>query len=113
MKHLIILTALLAGACAARESDFLAMCQAEVAAKPIPPRVAAVLTTEAQQSSYRAGSVRICQTYRAGMARLQQQESRAMVAAVIFGAASDALAEHNFYVYDVPRAARYLRRNGR
>lgn len=40
-----------------------------------------------------------------------RRERGAMIVAILFGAASNALAEHNFYVYEVPRARRYLERS--
>jgi hypothetical protein len=39
----------------------------------------------------------------------RNREIAAMATAIILGAGSDALAQHNFYVYRVPEARRYLR----
>lgn len=110
MKIVVLMLTLLIAACAPQPADFLAVCQAEDAAQPIPPRVAAVLVTEEQQASYRAGSIRICQTYHAGRARLQQQEGRAMVAAIVLGAASDALFVNNLQRDPLNTLAPYRRR---
>jgi hypothetical protein len=60
----------------------------------------------------RAARLRSCMFSGALLANIEirrrNQEVGAMAAAIVLGAASDAMAEHNFYVYDVPRARRYL-----
>lgn len=111
MKRAIVFGLLAITACAPQREDFAEVCQAEETAKPIPPRVAAVLTSEESRASYLRSNVYACQSLRHGLARSAHQARWAPAVAIVLGSASDALATHNFYVYRVPEARRYLERN--
>lgn len=63
--------------------------------------------TEEQLARNRERQVSLCMEHEAANERGRQA---APILAIVFGAGSAALAEHNFYVYEVPRARRYLGR---
>lgn len=63
--------------------------------------------SEDRIASVRQESAKRCMEWEAANERGRQA---APALAIIFGAGSAALAEHNFYVYEVPRARRYLSR---
>jgi hypothetical protein len=107
MKRLILL--LLVAGCAPKPEDFTEACRLEQEARSIPPAVAAVLN-ESQLRSYVQTNIEVCAEFRVTDALRERNRRWAPAVAIVFGAASDALATHNFYVYRVPEARRYLSR---
>jgi hypothetical protein len=109
MRRLILLAVLLIPACAPKPEDFTAACRAEQPRYNWSPQSRARLT-EAQIEAFHESDIRTCASNRSWAARREHRDRWAPAVGIVLGAASSALAEHNFYVYDVPRARRYLSR---
>lgn len=110
MKYSLVLLLALAGCHPPGPTpQMLADCRAEVDATRSPPSPLNNGGPEhdAQWHEQRIG---FCASTRNLSRVIENDRRNALVTGIILGAASSALAEHNFYVYDVPRAARYLRR---
>ena len=107
MKRLtVLLMVLLSANCAPRPVPVEPEAFMEACADD--PRVRSSVTESERQFRTRS-----CAFIRATLVNYQAErawrENRARATAIVFGAAGDALSEHNFYVYDVPNAAQYLR----
>jgi hypothetical protein len=107
----LLIVGLVASGCATPRVDFAEECRAEVAVRPIPPN----LRDEEQIRAHQDVLVRICESTRRAISRADtrdQNEQTLMPAiAILFGAASQSLATHNFYVYRVPEARRFISRS--
>lgn len=107
-KILSLLAALMIVGCASTDpTDYTDVCN-EIATRDAnrPPLAGLPNSEEIFQVLHRG-----CVRNQIMFARNRNRELGAMGVAIVFGAASDALATHNFYTYRVPEARRYLEGN--
>lgn len=103
----LLVTLLIVGCASIDQNDYTEICN-EIATRDVnrPPPGGWSNPEETFQRLHQG-----CVRNQIMFAHNRNRELGAMGAAIVFGAASDALATHNFYTYRVPEARRYLEGN--
>lgn len=110
MRSLILVALLIVAACAQpTPADFTADCTRDVQNRQFADHDRAWLTPESE-ARLRARLIQTCAETRVVTAGWDRQRRWAPIVAGVMEAASDSIVQHDFYVYRVPEARRYLAR---